>query len=74
VTIAGNGKFRFTPDKTPATQPFLFGALGVAVDGPGNIYIGDSRAAVIWKVTVDGLIQDIYGKPGVTAVAGGCGD
>ena len=43
---------------------------GVAVDTPGNIYIGDTSADVIRKVTPDGLLRTIYGKPGVTEVAG----
>jgi uncharacterized protein (TIGR03437 family) len=70
ATLAGNGLFRFTPDKTPATQSYLFTPSGVAADASGNLYIGDTNADVIRKVTADSLVQTIFGKPGVTAIAG----
>ena len=70
TTIAGNGLFRSTPDGTPASQAYLFQPAGVAVDNSGNTYIADTNADVIRRVTPDGLLQTVYGKPGVTGVAG----
>jgi uncharacterized protein (TIGR03437 family) len=69
-TLVGNGQFRFTPDQTPALQAFLFTPGGVAADASGNLYIADTNADVIRKITADGLVQTIYGKPGVTAING----
>jgi secreted PhoX family phosphatase len=42
-TVAGNGTFGFTGDGGPATHAELGGAASVAVDGHGNLVIGDGR-------------------------------
>jgi uncharacterized protein (TIGR03437 family) len=61
-TIAGNGLFRYTPNKTPAARAFLFYPSGVAVDGSGGLYIADTDNHVVLKMTPDGLIQTVAGS------------
>ncbi len=43
-TVAGNGRSGFSGDGGPATQAELYGPSGVAVDGAGNLLIGDTRS------------------------------
>ena len=51
----------YAGDGGPATSAQLNGNFGVAVDGTGNIYIGDSFNNVIRKVTPGGIITTIAG-------------
>ena len=50
ATVAGNGRTGFSKDGGLATQSRLYGAYGVAVDGAGYIYIGDTSSNRIRRV------------------------
>ena len=49
-TIAGNGAAGYAGDHGPATQAALNGPDGLAVDGSGNVYVGDSGNNAIRKL------------------------
>ena len=72
TTVAGTGDFGFSGDDGPASQAQLRGAIDVAVDGAGNLFIADYNNVRIRKVTAATGI--------ITTVAGGgtgglfCGD
>ena len=61
TTIAGSGERGFSGDGDPATEARLRSPTGVAVDGAGNLYIGDSGNHRIRKVDSSGLISTIAG-------------
>ena len=70
TTVAGTGVQGHGGDGGPATQAQLYFPAGVAVDGAGNIYIGDSRNHRIRKVdATTGTITTIAGTgaPGSSA-------
>jgi hypothetical protein len=50
TVVAGNGKSGFSGDYGPAAKARLFGAIGVAVDAKGDLYIGDGENRRIRKV------------------------
>jgi len=50
TTVAGDGKYGSGGDGGPATSAQL-DPYGVAVDGAGNLYIADTRNALIREVT-----------------------
>ncbi len=60
-TIAGNGKAGYSGDGGPATKAQIAGALGIAVDAAGNLYIADTGNCVIRKVNTKGVITTIAG-------------
>jgi len=49
-TVAGSGTYGFSGDGGPATSAMLAGPSGVAVDGSGNLFIGDSGNHHVRKV------------------------
>lgn len=59
--VAGNGIVGFSGDGGPAVDASLNGPIAVAVDGAGNVYIGDGGNYRIRKVTLDGNIATIAG-------------
>ena len=61
TTVAGNGLLGYSGDGGPATQAQLNGAVGLAVDGAGNVYIGDTGNFRVRKVAVDGTITTVAG-------------
>jgi uncharacterized protein (TIGR03437 family) len=60
--VAGNGQSDYSGDNGPATAAALSFPTGVAVDGAGNIYIGDSGNNRIRKVSTDGIITTVAGN------------
>ncbi len=63
TTVAGNGIAGYSGDNGPATSAELNLTRGVAVDGSGNIYIGDFHNNSIRKVTATtGIITTVAGN------------
>ena len=52
-TVAGNGTAGFSGDGGPATAAELLDPFGIAVDGSGNLYIGDFDNLRVRKVTLN---------------------
>jgi uncharacterized protein (TIGR03437 family) len=71
-TVAGNGTAGFAGDGKDASSAQINGALGVAVDSAGNIYIADSNNNLIRKVT-GSTISTIVGSNTTTSPYGGDG-
>ena len=61
-TVAGNGTRGYSGDFGPATAAELYFPSGVAVDGAGNLFIGDTNNSVIRKVTPEGIITTVAGN------------
>src|SRR5207247_5124325 len=63
-TVAGNGTSDFSGDGGLATSTSLLAPRGVAVDGSGNLYIGDSGNQRIRKVYAAffGIITTVAGN------------
>lgn len=61
-TVAGTGVEGHTGDGGPAVEATLKFPMGVAIGPNGEIYIAESEA--IRKVSVDGIITTVAGKPG----------
>jgi hypothetical protein len=47
---------------------------GVAVDGSGNLYVGDTFNATVRKITPDGTVNTLAGSPGAEGSSDGVGD
>jgi hypothetical protein len=60
-TVAGNGTAGFSGDGGAATSAELNSPGGVAVDGEGNLYIGDVGNQRVRKVTTEGVISTFAG-------------
>jgi sugar lactone lactonase YvrE len=71
-TYAGNGSAGYSGDGGPATSARLNNPWGIAVDGSGNVYIGDSKNNCIRKVNNSGVISTIAGNniPGFSGDGG----
>ena len=61
TTIAGNGSYGFSGDGGPATSAELNGAIGVALDLAGNLYVSDHSNNRIRKVSPSGMITTFAG-------------
>lgn len=75
-TVAGNGKYGFAGDGGPALNAEFGNNLqGIAVDGPGNLYIADYGNSRIRKVDTSGNITTIAGnsQPGGSGTNGNGG-
>ncbi|HEY1242906.1 MAG TPA: hypothetical protein VGF16_20230 [Bryobacteraceae bacterium] len=60
-TVAGNGGFSYSGDGGSAARAQLYQPQAVAVDRAGNVYIADSRNAVVRKVATDHTISSLPG-------------
>jgi len=75
-TVAGTGTLGDSGDSGQATKATLNKPVGVAVDRAGNLYISEANTtagsitSVIRKVTPEGIISTIAGKPGSVGYAG----
>ncbi|WP_247233362.1 PKD domain-containing protein [Telluribacter sp. SYSU D00476] len=61
TTVAGTGTSGYSGDGGPATEAMIGYALGVAVDGAGNLYISDQGVYRIRKVSTSGIITTVAG-------------
>jgi hypothetical protein len=61
TTVAGNGTAGYTGDNGPATSAELNDPTGLYVDGSGNLFIADSKNAVVRKVAPNGTITTFAG-------------
>jgi sugar lactone lactonase YvrE len=62
TVVAGTGAPGFSGDGGPATSAALNFPSGVALDGAGNLYIGDSSNNRVRKVDSSGVITTIAGN------------
>ena len=62
TTVAGTGEYGFGGDGGPATNAQLHFPSGVAVDGTGNLFIGDQQNNRIRMVDSAGTITTIAGS------------
>ena len=70
TTVAGNGESGISGDGGPATSASLDLAVDVAVDGSGNLYIGDAQNNRIRKVDgATGVITTVAGT-GIAVFSG----
>jgi len=70
TTVAGNGSQAYSGDGGMATAAQLNAPWGVAADGGGNLYIGDSGNHTVRKIAANGTISTVAG----TGVRGDSGD
>ena len=62
TTIAGTGTANYNGDGIAATSADINSALGIILDGNGNVYFGDKSNQRVRKITVStGLISTIAG-------------
>jgi sugar lactone lactonase YvrE len=61
TTIAGTGACGLPSDGGPATSATVCNPRGVAVDGQGNVYIGDTNNSRVRKVSPGGTITTFAG-------------
>jgi sugar lactone lactonase YvrE len=70
TTIAGDSSAGYNGDNIPAITAELGQPDGIAVDGAGNVYIGDKNNNRIRKINTSGIITTIAG----TGIYGYSGD
>jgi sugar lactone lactonase YvrE len=70
TTLAGSADQSGSADDTGSAARY-FGPYGVAVDGPGNVYVADTGNSTIRKVTSDGGVATLAGSAGQTGSADG---
>jgi len=72
TTLAGSGRTRGSADGTGSAarfnQPF-----GIAVDGAGSVYVADSAANTIRKITPAGVVSTLAGRAGSAGTTDGAG-
>src|SRR5438034_5512783 len=71
TTVAGTGVEGFSGDGGPATKARLAGALWLALDGAGDLYLSDSSHPRVRKVSPDGIITTVAGSGPTTSEAPG---
>ena len=71
-TVAGNGTAGDTGNGGAATSAELNDPTGLYVDGVGNLFIADSKNAVVRKVAANGIITTFAGN-GISGTSGNGG-
>jgi hypothetical protein len=61
-TVAGNGSGNHSGDGSAATNAAIGSPNSVALDGAGNLYIGDSGNSLVRKVNAAGIISTVAGN------------
>ena len=72
TTLAGSPGVRGSTDGVGSAALFDT-PTGIAVDGAGNVYVGDGFNRIVRKVTAAGVVTTIAGAPGVNGSADGTG-
>ncbi|MER6434252.1 NHL repeat-containing protein [Streptomyces sp900105245] len=62
TTVAGTGQAGYVADGGPAVATSLHYPTGLAVDGAGNLYIGDGHNHRVRKVTPNGNVTTVAGN------------
>ena len=62
TTIGGNGLPGFFGDGGPATAAMVNNPLGIAVDGSGNVYVGDANNRRVRRINTAGIISTVAGN------------
>jgi hypothetical protein len=72
TTFAGNGIYGYSGDFGPAINANIRGAVGLAIDTFGNVFIADRDTSVIRKVDKNGIITTFAGTsiPGYSGNGG----
>ena len=70
TTIAGNGRFRYSPDGGKAVESVLAEPDGMVIDSSGNILFSDDLSNRVRKLSPNGILTTIAG----TGDAGSSGD
>lgn len=69
TTVAGTGIAGYSGDNGPATSAQLYSPYALALDGAGNLYIGDIGNRVVRMVAANtGTITTVAGSPTATSV------
>src|SRR5262249_20240480 len=63
TTVAGAGQLGATGDGGPAMAALLSRPIRIDIDGAGNLYLTDSDNHTIRKVTPQGVISVVAGRP-----------
>jgi uncharacterized protein (TIGR03437 family) len=66
TTAAGGGPLGSNGDGGPATSAVLNAPFALALDGAGNLYIGDTTARLVRKVNASGIITTVAGNGSTT--------
>jgi sugar lactone lactonase YvrE len=72
TTLAGTPGVGGSADGMGSAAQFR-GPTGVAVDNADNVYVVDSGNYTIRKITADGIVRTLAGRPGVRGSADGAG-
>jgi hypothetical protein len=74
TTFAGlSGPNNFGSADGTGTAARFYGPTGIAVDGAGNVYVGDTSNETIRKITPGGVVSTLAGTPGVLGSNNGTG-
>ena len=72
TTLAGSPGTRGSADGVGSAALFDT-PTGIAIDGAGNVYVGDGANHIVRKVTAAGVVTTVAGAPGVDGSADGTG-